>query len=183
MNLYCLLQGSENIAKTKEESIKLQKKGRRSMKCHLGKTQILTTWRHSSWGCLNWSCTRMGLAIVRQGGQRGSGALTSELFALDNFREKGNRRFYLCTHWWLQQAPGDNFQTNGHRDGPDYMPQNDRENMNLLKGLVGTRGGWLGWEGDPRNHKMEESENITQTKGKTSSLRQENTPDRQLLYL
>ena len=29
---------------------------------------------------------------------RGSGALTSELFAIDNFREKGNHCFYLCTH-------------------------------------------------------------------------------------
>lgn len=129
------------------------------MQCRPGKTQTLKTWSHSSWGCLNWSCTRMGLAIVRHGWHRGSGALTSELLAIDKFGVKGNRCFYLCTHWWLQQTPVDNSHTNGHRDGPDYMPQNDRENMNLVKGLVGTRGGWLGWEGDPRSHKMERIQN------------------------
>lgn len=138
------------------KKVKSQKKGRRSVTYHLGKTQVLTSWSHSSCGCLNWFFTRMGLATVRHGWNRGSGGLTliSELFAIDKFREKGNSCFYLCTHWWLQQAPEDSFQSNDHRDGPDYMSQNERENMNLVKGAVGTRGDWLGWEGDPRSHKM-----------------------------
>lgn len=63
------------------------------------------------------------------------------------------------------------------------MPQNDRENMNLVKGLAGTRE--VDWDEKviPEVIGWGESEYIIQTKGETSSLRQENSQVRQLLYL
>lgn len=71
------------------EDMKSQNKGRRAVKCQLGKAQ--PHLRHSRHGCLHWICTRMvhQQSGIRAGGYKKAQPLSAELFVTDKIQGDG----------------------------------------------------------------------------------------------
>lgn len=101
-NLYCLLQGSETTAKdrvgrglsAREREKVCEMSSEQDIDISITKSQKL--WMPEL--VLHKNRSINSQAWMAQGLESGEATLTSELFAVDKFREKGNHCFYLCTH-------------------------------------------------------------------------------------